>query len=148
MPAENILKATEDSSSYTAVNTVELLLQQHRSLLLRSTVSQVTYRVINMVLLLLALTSHYVLYLPIALISIAALVSGIWTSERRFLSARISAVEKALGKRSPLQSEDAYVAYRFAASSMTEAFRLLRFEPALWLVAVSAISALRLIVRG
>jgi hypothetical protein len=131
----------------TAAGTVELLLQQHRSLLLGAIISEASFRAINVVLLVLLITRHYLLSLPIEIILLAALTTLIWISEGRSISERVYAVEKALGRKSELEYEKAYVAYRFKASSPTGALQVRSFEAVLWFLALLGISVFRMIVH-
>ena len=127
---------------------IDLLLQQHQSWLLRSVVSQGTYRVVNTVviaLILLGMGSTDRITSTIASLMLASLVAALWHSEKQVIAERLGLVEKALGRKSAVAFDDLYVNYRFEVSIATTRHSLLQLEPLLWLMIILVTCAVRFI---
>jgi len=154
MPSEQPFDALENGSSEAKGDSaVQLLLQQHRSLLLSLVVCRTAARAMNLLMIAFSIgdmmANRATYYVPtlVAIIVVAILIACIWESERHSLSSRLAALEKALGKRSQFQFDSSFTDYRFEISGSAYKFQLLRIEPSLWLLVVIAVTALRFLAH-
>lgn len=143
-PVQNIVTEAGMNKDTRKTNTLaeQLLLQQHRSLLVRIVASQAIHRAINTVIVALtfiSMMSNAMLpYASVAFVYVASLVAYLWYSEQRLLATRLGAIERALAKKDKREFEDIYINYRFESSSSAARFPVLRFEPLLWLAVIAA----------
>jgi hypothetical protein len=115
-----------------------VLLQRHASLLLRSTLAQVIFRVLNMILVLLLIGGLQPLtgwIAPASWAVLALFITVLWVSDRRSVGSQIHMIERALGKQNEYEYANLYIAYRFEASIALGSI-VNRYEPYFWLVVV------------
>jgi hypothetical protein len=155
MPSEQPFDAVENGSSDAKGDAaVQLLLQQHRSLLLSLLVSRTMGRAMNLLMIAFSIGDMIVnratYYVPTlaAILVVAILIARIWESERQSLSSRLAALERALGKRNQFQYDNAFTGYRFEVTGSAYKFHLVRIEPWLWLLIVIAVTALRFLYHA
>jgi hypothetical protein len=129
----------------TAEPAIQLLLQQHQSVLSRSVSSQVTYRVINAAIIALILirpTGDGRALVPVAILLVSAVVAKLWSSEQQVLAKRLHSLERTLGRTGSMTFDDSYVSYQFEASVANTRYSILRLEPLVWFLVILASSAM------
>jgi hypothetical protein len=117
------------------------LLQQHRTLLSRLTITRISYRIINLAILGFLLANHLSKLGFIISTFIIYVVSVIWFFEDRSIVRQLSTIEKILAREIGGNWEDIYIQTRYEAGTTTPSFIkiMLKSEPFLWFLATATL---------